>query len=253
MKCVELFFVLNIFLYKGFNSISAKIMYMNKAVFFDIDDTLYDTSGFAKLARKAAINVMIDAGLPLSSDEAYKLLREIIKEKGSNYDKHFNILTKQVFGEEKPLLIALGMITYHNVKFALLRLFPETMPTLIYLKSQGYHLGVISNGITIKQWEKLIRLGLHHFFDEVITSEEVGVEKPHEEIFQQALDRMGCKAGNSIMIGNKFTEDILGAINIGMHAILVNSQLTEEEKRLLEEKNVELEVLPNLQGIKEIL
>ena len=226
---------------------------MNKAVFFDIDDTLYDTSGFAKLARKAAIGVMIDAGLPLSSDEAYKLLREIIKDKGSNYDKHFNVLTKQVLGYENPRLIALGMITYHNVKFALLRLFPETMSTLIYLKSQGYHLGVISNGITIKQWEKLIRLGLHHFFDEIITSEEAGTEKPDERIFQQALDRMGCKAGNSIMIGNKFSEDILGAINIGMDAILVNSKLTEEEKLFLEKKNIKLEILPNLQDIKEIL
>ncbi len=226
---------------------------MSKAVFFDIDDTLYDTSGFARLARKAAINVMIDAGLPLSSDEAYKLLRKIIKEKGSNYDKHFNILTKQVFGEEKPLLIALGMITYHNVKFALLRLFPETIPTLIYLKSKDYHLGVISNGITIKQWEKLIRLGLHHFFDEVITSEEVGAEKPHPKIFRQALGKMGCSAEDSIMIGNKFSEDILGAINIGMDAILVNSELTEEEKSILEERNVDVKVLPNLQRIKDIL
>jgi putative hydrolase of the HAD superfamily len=224
-----------------------------KAVFFDIDDTLYDTSGFAALARRAAINVMIDAGLPLESDEAYKLLREIIKEKGSNYDKHFNVLTKRVFGEEKPRLIALGMITYHNVKFALLRLFPETMSTLIYLKSQGYHLGVISNGITIKQWEKLIRLGLHHFFDEIITSEEAGAEKPDEKIFKQALDRMGCKAGNSIMIGNKFSEDIKGALNVGMEAILVNSELTEEERVYLEEKNIKLEVLPNLQNIKKIL
>ena len=226
---------------------------MIKAVFFDIDDTLYDTSGFARLARKAAINVMIDAGLPLSSDEAYKLLKEIIKEKGSNYDKHFNILTRRVFGEEKPLLIALGMITYHNVKFALLRLFPKTPSTLIYLKSKGYHLGVISDGITIKQWEKLIRLGLHHFFDEVVTSEEAGVEKPDEKIFRLALDRMGCQPTNSIMIGNKFNKDIIGAINIGMSAILVNSKLTSDEKEYLEENNIELDVVSNIGDIIELL
>ena len=226
---------------------------MIKAVFFDIDDTLYDTSGFARLARKAAINVMIDAGLPLSSDEAYKLLKEIIKEKGSNYDKHFNILTKRVFGEEKPLLIALGMITYHNVKFALLRLFPKTPSTLIYLKSKGYHLGVISDGITIKQWEKLIRLGLNHFFDEVVTSEEAGVEKPDEKIFRLALDRMGCQPTKSIMICNKFNKDIIGAINIGMSAILVNSELTPDEKEYLEENNIELDVVSNIGDIVELL
>ncbi len=226
---------------------------MIKAVFFDIDDTLYDTSGFARLARKAAINVMIDAGLPLSSDEAYKLLKEIIKEKGSNYDKHFNILTKRVFGEEKPLLIALGMITYHNVKFALLRLFPKTPSTLIYLKSKGYHLGVISDGITIKQWEKLIRLGLNHFFDEVVTSEEAGVEKPDEKIFRLALDCMGCQPTKSIMIGNKFNKDIIGAINIGMSAILVNSELTSDEKEYLEENNIELDVVSNIGDIIELL
>jgi len=226
---------------------------MIKAVFFDIDDTLYDTSGFAKLARKAALNVMIDAGLPLTTDEAYRLLREIIAEYGSNYDKHFNVLTKRVFGEEKPLLIALGMITYHNVKFALLRLFPQTIETLIYLKTQGYNLGVISNGITIKQWEKLIRLDLHHFFDHVITSEEAGAEKPDKKIFEVALEKMGSTAEESVMIGNKFGEDIIGALNIGISAILINSQLEEQDKVYLEKKGIKLDVLPNIGELKNIL
>lgn len=226
---------------------------MIKAIFFDIDDTLYDTSGFAKLARKAALNVMIDAGLPLDSDEAYTLLREIIDEYGSNYGRHFNILTKRVFGEEKPLLIALGMITYHNVKFALLRLFPQTTRTLIYLKEKGYHLGVISNGKTIKQWEKLIRLDLHHFFDEVITSEEGGVEKPDERIFNLAMEKMSCKASNSIMIGNKFNEDIKGALNSGMLAILVNSKLKKEDKQFLETSKNDIKVLNHIGELKEIL
>ena len=226
---------------------------MIKAVFFDIDDTLYDTSGFAKLARRAALNVMVDAGLPLSTDEAYKILREIIDEYGSNYDKHFNVLTKRIFGEEKPLLIALGMITYHNVKFALLRLFPQTTATLIYLKKQGYDLGVISNGITIKQWEKLIRLDLHHFFDHVITSEEAGAEKPDRHIFECALEKMGYDAEKCVMIGNKFNEDILGAVNVGMSAVLVNSQLKESEKEYIKEKGINIDVLSHIGELKDIL
>ncbi len=226
---------------------------MLKAVFFDIDDTLFDTSGFAKLARKAALNMMIDAGLPLSSSEAYTLLREIIAQKGSNYDKHFNVLTKTVFGEEKPLLIALGMINYHNVKFALLRPFPETTSTLINIKAKGYRLGVISNGITIKQWEKLIRLGIYPFFDEVVTSDEVGFEKPHGRIFEEALNRMGCKAEKSVMIGNKFSEDIMGAVNAGMSAILVNSELTPEEESYIEKENHDVQIISNIKELENIL
>ena len=226
---------------------------MIKDVFFDIDDTLYDTSGFAKLARKAALNAMIDAGLPLSHDNAYKLLREIIKEKGSNYDQHLNVLTKRVFGEEKPLLIALGMITYHNVKFALLRLFPETMSTLIHLKAQGYHLGVISNGLTIKQYEKLVRLGLHHFFDSVVTSQEANVEKPDKTIFKMAMERMGFKAENSIMIGNSFNDDILGAINAGMSAVFLTPELKECERNIIKNKGLKLEIISDIGEIKDIM
>ena len=226
---------------------------MIKAVFFDIDDTLYDTSGFAKLARKAALNAMIDAGLPLSTDEAYDLLREIIKEKGSNYDKHLNVLTKRVFGEEKPLLIAIGMITYHNVKFALLRLFPETMSTLIHLKAQGYHLGVISNGITIKQYEKLVRLGLHHFFHSVITSQEAGVEKPDIAIFELAMKTMGCKAENSVMIGNSFNDDVLGAIDAGMSAVFLTTELNDSERAIIEKRSLKLDIISDIGQVKDIM
>jgi putative hydrolase of the HAD superfamily len=226
---------------------------MIKAVFFDIDDTLYDTSGFAKLARKAALNVMIDAGLPLSPDEAYDLLREIIKEKGSNYDKHLNVLTKRVFGEEKPLLIAIGMITYHNVKFALLRLFPETMSTLIHLKARGYHLGVISNGITIKQYEKLVRLGLHHFFHSVITSQEAGVEKPDIAIFELAMKTMGCKAENSVMIGNSFNDDVLGAIDAGMSAVFLTTELKDSERAIIEKRGLKLDIISDIGQVKDIM
>ncbi|MBF4469261.1 MAG: TIGR02253 family HAD-type hydrolase [Methanobrevibacter arboriphilus] len=225
---------------------------MDKAIFFDIDGTLLDTSSFAEVARKAAIDVMIENGLPSNKEETYNLLKEIISKKGSNYNKHFNVLTKEICGEENNLLVALGMVTYHNVKFALLRPFPETMNILIYLKNKGYKLGVISNGITIKQWEKLVRLDIHYFFEEVITSEEVGSEKPEKKIFEEALNRMNCKAENSIMVGNKSEIDIIGAVNAGMSAILVNSDDGHMiTKKTLDNSNIE--IIDNIGEIYQIL
>ena len=225
----------------------------DRVVFFDVDDTLLDTSTFAETARKAAIELMVDNGLPLDKDEAYGVLKTIIRQKGSNYGKHFNILTEVVLGHEDPMLVALGMITYHNVKIALLRPFAETIDTLIYLKNQGYRLGVISNGITIKQWEKLVRLNVYSFFDEVITSEEVGAKKPDKLIYDVALRKMNGDPEKSIMIGNKFKEDALGAVNAGMSAILVNSDVTEEDRAYIRKEQLDITIIENIGDVNTIL
>ena len=225
----------------------------DRVVFFDVDDTLLDTSTFAQTARKAAIELMVDNGLPLDKDEAYGVLKTIIREKGSNYGKHFNVLTQVVLGHEDPMLVALGMITYHNVKMALLRPFAETTDTLIYLKSQGYRLAVISNGITIKQWEKLVRLNVYSFFDEVITSEEVGKKKPDKLIYDVALRKMNGDPEKSVMIGNKFREDALGAVNAGMSAILVNSDVTEEDRAYIKKEQLDITIIENIGDVNTIL
>ncbi len=222
-------------------------------VFFDVDDTLLDTSKFVETARKSAIDLMVDNGLPLDKKIAYSTLKTVIREKGSNYDKHFNVLTKSLLGEEDPMLVALGMVTYHNVKFSLLRPFPKTIDTLIYLKSQGYKLGVISNGITIKQWEKLVRLNIYQFFDEVITSEEVGYSKPRKEIYEVALKRMKADPEKSVMIGNKFLEDALGAVESGLSAILVNSHIKEHEREKIKRENLDIKILESIGEVNTVL
>ena len=225
----------------------------DRVVFFDVDDTLLDTSTFAQTARKAAIELMVDNGLPLDKDEAYGVLKTIIREKGSNYGKHFNVLTQVVLGHEDPMLVALGMITYHNVKMSLLRPFADTIDTLIYLKSQGYRLAVISNGLTIKQWEKLVRLNVYSFFDEVITSEEVGRKKPDKLIYDVALRKMKGDPERSVMIGNKFREDALGAVNAGMSAILVNSDVTEEDREYIKKEQLDITIIDAIGDVNTIL
>ena len=225
----------------------------DRVVFFDVDDTLLDTSTFAQTARKAAIELMVDNGLPLDKDEAYGVLKTIIREKGSNYGKHFNVLTQVVLDHEDPMLIALGMVTYHNVKMALLRPFADTLDALIYLKSQGYRLAVISNGITIKQWEKLVRLNINSFFDEVITSEEVGRKKPDKLIFDVALRKMNGVPEKSVMVGNKFREDALGAVNAGMSAVLVNSNVTEDDRDFIRQEQLDITIVDKIGDVNTIL
>ncbi|PAV06809.1 TIGR02253 family HAD-type hydrolase [Methanosphaera cuniculi] len=226
---------------------------MIQAVFFDMDDTLYDTSGFASIARRAAVKSMVHNGLKCSEDEGYECLMEIVKEKGSNYDKHFNILTERINGEEDPLIIVNGIITYHNTKFAMLKLEPESFSILLYLKSKDYKVGLITNGKKLKQWEKLVRLGVYPFFDVVVTSEEVGVDKPNAEIFQIAMDRLNVTADTSIMVGNKFDVDIMGAYNVGMQSMLINSDLTKDEEQFLKDNNYTVTHLNSLIDIMKIL
>lgn len=226
---------------------------MIKAVFFDMDDTLYDTSGFAAIARQAAVKAMVHNGLKCSEEEGYSMLMDIIKEKGSNYDKHFNILTKEVNGDEDPLIIVNGIITYHNTKFAMLKLEPECFSVLLYLKSQNYKVGLITNGKELKQWEKLVRLGVYPFFDDVVTSESVGIEKPDPKIFQIATNRLNVTPGTSIMVGNSFESDIMGAFNAGIPSMIINSEITEEQQKILDKKNYKVTHLSSLIDIMNIL
>jgi len=196
-----------------------------KWIFFDIDNTLFNTKELALRARKNAIKAMIDMGLQVDDEEtAYEKLKRIIKRQGSNSDNHFNELVTSYNAEQPRKIIAAGVVAYHDTKKAYLTPFPDVVQTLLDLSEKGYKLGVISNGLGVKQWEKLIRLGVQHFFKLVIISEEVEIEKPQKGIFEKALNMANCKAGQSIMVGDR-EDDIAPAKLVGMHSISVNKEI----------------------------
>lgn len=191
-----------------------------KAVFFDIDDTLYDSTELAYRARLNAINAMIDAGLPVKDPQkVYKVLEKVIDKYGSNYPEHYNILLRDLDVPWDPEIIAAGVAAYHDTKLSYLRPFPETIPVLLELREEGYALGVISDGRVVKQWEKLIRLGLHHFFNVVVISETSGQQKPDPRLFEDALAQVGCKASDALMVGDRLDKDISGAKAAGMKTV----------------------------------
>ena len=78
----------------------------------------------------------------------------------------------------------------------------------------------ISDMQTACQIRKLSKLGYEDFF--LITSEEVGVEKPDPTIFRYALDKFNLNAKEVIMIGDNIIKDIEGASKLGIRSYLVN-------------------------------
>jgi putative hydrolase of the HAD superfamily len=190
-----------------------------KTVFFDIDNTLYDSTLQSEMVRRNAMRAMIEAGLQIDEEKGLEELRRIVKEKGSNFPNHFDVMLKKFGIESNPRIIAAGIVAYHTTKAAYLVPYPDTIPTLLELRDRNIRLGVITEGRPVKQWEKLIRLGLQHFFHTVVISEEVQLEKPSPEIFKVAAQKAGCKTSESMMVGDRLDKDIIGANLAGMTTV----------------------------------
>ncbi len=186
-----------------------------KAILFDIDNTLYDTGLLVESARRNAVKAMVEAGLNATEDEALEKLKKIVRKYGPNYDHHYNKLLEAFGHRENPHIIAAGIVAYHDTKKAYLVPYLDTVPTLLRLKKQGYRVGVITEGLKVKQWEKLIRLGLQHFFDTVtITEKRKGKLDP--KIFGDAVKKLGCKPDEVMMVGDRVDKDVPGAKKAGL-------------------------------------
>ena len=101
------------------------------------------------------------------------------------------------------------------------QLFEGTFDILDHLKP-NYKMHIITNGFNEVQFKKIENSGLNHYFDKIITSEEAGVKKPNPIIFEYALQQTNAISSESIMIGDNWEADIMGAKNVGLDVIFCN-------------------------------
>jgi len=95
--------------------------------------------------------------------------------------------------------------------------------TLAALKARGLLLGLVSNTIQPGQFlsHNTQRWGLSEFFGVRVYSSDVGVAKPHPQIFRVALDRLGVPAENAVYVGDRLVPDVAGPHGAGMKAVLI--------------------------------
>ncbi len=162
---------------------------------------------------------MIELGIPVEFSKLESELERVIKQKGSNYEKHFDDVCRIHKIKRPARYISAAITAYHNAKASILP-YPEVPLMLLKLREDGYKLYIATNGNAIKQWDKLIRLGIALYFEDVFVSEEIGNEKG-VLFFKKVIKRLNAKPEECVVIGDREEYDIAPAKKVGMHTIRV--------------------------------
>jgi HAD superfamily hydrolase (TIGR01549 family) len=206
-----------------------------KAIFFDLDDTLYASGPIYELGLRRAwetwqswcadkANGQGRCGFEVF-EGAYGVARDSVKARVANTTTvhsrllYFKQLVETLTSRCQPEFVlrlddayssAFSTIDFEPARQFLRRLAPR------------YPLGLMTNQICVTQMRKLIHLDpMGELFRWMLVSEEVGAEKPSPVIFQEALRRSGLPPEDVWMVGDSWRDDIMGARAAGMRAVHV--------------------------------
>jgi putative hydrolase of the HAD superfamily len=202
-----------------------------ECIAFDLDSVLYIPSEFLETALLISVRAMIEVGLKTTPAGGVKKLKEI-RMADPNARDHFDRLCLHFNGKFNPLVISAGIEKYWDCKVGFMTSAPESKALLGSLHDK-YPLTIVSNGPPLKQAGKVVRLGLSHFFSWAGPREKIqthlfyatserGRMKPFPYLWSLARREVGYRPARSLMVGDRFWEDMFGAKRLGMITVKIN-------------------------------
>ncbi|TDU90735.1 putative hydrolase of the HAD superfamily [Kribbella voronezhensis] len=198
-----------------------------KAVLFDLDDTLFDHTTSATKAVHAWVSEL--DGTP--SDELLAQWFEIEHrsfeawlagtfthqgQRRARLREFLPLLGRPVPGTEDEQDAAFeGYLAWYRRNWAA---FDDARPAMEVARSNGWRIGVLTNGSTPQQNAKLEQIGLADLVDVVCTSQSLGYSKPAVEAYRLTCEALGVEPAETLMIGDNFDLDVLGARAAGLTA-----------------------------------
>ena len=188
-----------------------------KVLFIDLDDTIWDFKANSVLSlRQVYDEFALKKEIP-DYDRFKSLYMATNHELWELY--HHNRITKDYLIVERfsrPLRHAGSKLSQQKT------LVPGAVELLDYLTERGYPLYILSNGFAEVQSRKLESGGISHYFKRLILSDEIGITKPDRRLFDYALQIVGAEASETLIVGDNYDADILGAMNAGWKTIYFN-------------------------------
>ena len=220
-----------------------------RGILLDLDNTLVDRD---RSIESYSVLFMEKFSAHLGETSATALAQAISDTDRGGYrpkDEVFDELSSALPWRNRP---ATGEMAAHWQS-----VFPkcaEPMPgldvALAGLHERGLRMGVVSNGSTVVQNQKIDTLGIRPHLDAVVISEAAGVRKPDERIFQVALAELDLEPDQAWFVGDNPVADVLGAAAVGLTAVWMRGNFDwpdEHEQPDLQIDSLE-ELLPLLDG-----
>lgn len=197
-----------------------------EAITIDLDDTLWDIDPVIERAERILWRWLASNYPRISSiydqNKILNLRLEIVKD---HPDKEFDyrfmrkLILRKIFRDadyEEDL--AEGAFAIFDSERNNVTLYEGALYTLQSL-SKKYTLIAVTNGNA-----NLEKIGLRHLFDDVVTAVDVGYAKPDARIFNEAIRKAGTQADKIIHVGDNPEADIIGAANVGLKTVWMNSK-----------------------------
>jgi putative hydrolase of the HAD superfamily len=235
-----------------------------KLVGFDLDDCLFDSTGLSQKARIEGIDAMIKLGLKIDRQKAIILIQEIVEEYGSNSSMHYDYFIRRLNEVEKLSIspneqykyIAAAVMAYHAQKIKYIKPYVDVRNTLIKLKDMSIKTAIITDGIPIKQYEKILRLEIDDLIDLVVITDEIGVRKPNPQLFSYFLERFKVKGYETIYVGDNISKDIIPAKLNNIQAVYIHRGGKYDTQKMVENVSENLKPdyeISNLDGLFNIV
>lgn len=204
-----------------------------KNLFIDLDDTLWDTYHNNKecleeiytdyhLARYYASFEAFFAVYMPHNLRLWKQYREGAIDRQTLIVDRFRYVLRPAGIEKKEEVLAVNNDFLQRTTTKT-RLVPGARELLDYLRP-SYRLFILSNGFREVQFKKLANSGLAPYFERMILSEDANIQKPHKGIFDFALKNTNSRRTESLMIGDSWEADIVGAYHSKIDQLWLNPE-----------------------------
>lgn len=187
-----------------------------RLVLFDLDDTLCDHDTSLRSRLRMAFGAACDG---LDGIDVEAIVDASARRAIGGTDHFADVLAS--FGVRDDWRVARAVELYSRDRYSGLELFEEALEVVEEVKRHA-GVGMITNGPSRIQRDKIERLAIAHLFPFILVSEEEGISKPDPAIFHRALELGGAQAHEAAYVGDSPENDVAGARAAGLTSVWIN-------------------------------